>query len=245
MIRLPPLSIHRNEIAEVRLVTAAREWLEQEDTKRAKGIHASGLLDPRLEYWRDMLPRPLTEKQTMLFLIGRVLHHFVISSVEPATAPGQSDSGSHEELGILFSPDLIKDGHPIEIKTNRSFYPPREDRLQDELSFYLEQLCLYLILSNSLTGELWILYLNIKDEANRTFPEMRCYSVELSESQFHDLEQQIVTTRDLLLKAKAKKDHRGLELCRKWLCGTNCVYFQNECRPEGRYPHKDKKKWLA
>src|SRR3990167_838501 len=132
MIHLPPLSIARDELAEVRLVTAAREWLEREDTKRAKGIHVSGLLDPRLEYWQDVLPRPLDERQTMLFLVGRVLHHFIISSVEPTATPDQTDSGSHEELGILFSPDLLKDGHPIEIKTNRSFYPPREDKLQDE-----------------------------------------------------------------------------------------------------------------
>ena len=244
MIQLPPLSISRNELAEVRLVTAAREWLEKEDTKRAKGIHASGLLDPRLEYWQEILPRPLTERQTMLFLCGRILHHFVITSVEPNTHPEQSDSGSHEELGILFSPDLIKDTHPIELKTNRSFYPPREEKLQDELSFYLEQLCIYLILTNTLTGELWVLYTNLRDEANRTWPEIRCFSVELTQVQFEALEQQIVATRDLLLKAKAEKDHRGLELCRKWRCGDQCAWWR-ECSPEGRWPTTDKRRWSA
>jgi hypothetical protein len=35
-----------------------------------------------------------------------------------------------------------------------------------------------------------------------------------------------------------------LPLCRKWLCGTACSWF-GQCRPEGRWPQEDKRRWTA
>lgn len=244
MILLPKdLRITRDEHTEVRTVQRFREWLDHQDSSRTKGIHASDLLDPRLSYWESALPRELTERQVFFFTIGKVLHSLVLNS--PEHGIDKSDLGTSEALGILFSPDAAThDGSPIELKTNRSAYEPHEDKLIVDYQIYLEQLLIYCILQNCLRGELWVLYISLKDPSGRTFPDLRCYSVELTQTQFHTLEQQIIATRDLLLKAKKEKNHRILPLCRNWKCGTNCVYF-NECRPEGRYPQKDKKRWTA
>ena len=246
MIQLPPLSITRDERQEVLLLQKARAWLEEGDRLREPGIHASDLLDPRLAYWQWADPKPLSERKVWLFLIGRVLHGFVVQAMDPEQEKTATDSGAHEELGILYSPDIMRSGRPIELKTSRIYEVPPDEVLQEEWRIYFEQLSTYLILTNRLTGYLWVLLINLREEGTRrTFPEPRCYRVELTRAQFHQIEDVVVRTRDLLIQAKAERDHRSLPLCRSWLCGPQQCVFWNACRPEGRWPQEDKRRWTA
>lgn len=174
------------------------------------------------------------------FLIGKVLHHFVLAVADPTTATDASGSGPNDALGIVFEPDLDRAGYPTELKTNRAQHEP--DDLQTEYHHYLEQLAIYMVLKNVLSGSLWVLYINLKAPDNRTYPELRCYRVQMTESQFYDIEQTILRTRDLLLDAQETRDPSRLPVCRAWKCGGNCPWFET-CRPAGRWPDLKKSKW--
>ena len=168
----------------------------------------------------------------------------MLEVTQPGRAPTASDSGTRNQLDILYSPDdFEKSGYPIELKTSRSLVEPHPDRFQDEQSHYFEQLCTYMVLENVLQGYLWIFYINLKDQTGRTFPTPRCYKVTLMEDQFYALEQEILQTRDRLIEAKETMNPRILPLCRPWKCGTSCAYWADRCRPEGRWPETTKKRW--
>ena len=240
MIQLPPLEITRDEFREVELYTKFRKALLQQDETRPVGIHASGLLDPRRTYWQEALPKDITERQVYFFIIGKVLHSLILQT------DGQSDLGSHEALGVFYSPDGRTEAeNPVEVKTSRSNYEPREGSLQEDLGHYLEQLACYLVLDNRLEGELWVLYLNLKNTANRTFPELRCYKVILTEEQFYDIDQRVLEARDALAHAREEHDPSQLPLCRQWLCSPDACAWWSECQPPGRFPEVNKKRWTA
>lgn len=244
VIHLPVLSINRDEVAEVQMVEDARKWLAGEDARREVGVHASDLLDPRLAFWQRIDPRGLTERQVWLFLVGRVLHSFVLNEGDKGGDISASDGGTLNELGILFSPDKRVDGFPVELKTSRANRAPAEDRIQAEFGHYLEQLCVYLVLMNCLKGSLWVLFLNLKDERNRTFPEARCYTVAITEEQFAELETEILRIRDQLHVAIEQRNHRLLPPCRKWKCGPDSCAWWEQCKPEGRY-NRPRKDWIV
>lgn len=237
MLLLPSLEITRSELDEVRVYQEVKTWLERQDAERSDFIHASDLLDPRLAYWRRKSPKELTERQVWLYSIGKVLHNLVL-----ILEGGQTDTGTHTALDILFSPDRIQNGEPVELKTHRGYAAPAPDRLQTEFSHYFEQLVIYCILKNCLVGHLWVLFINMKDRTNHTFPEIRCYTMTMTESQFYETESLVISIRDQLKIALETEDHTGLPLCRQWLCGERCAWW-NACRPEGRYPHTDRRKW--
>ncbi len=171
MLRLPRLDVCRNEYSEASLLVAIRKQLQEDDAKRDNGIHASDLLDLRLAYWRNTNPKEVDERTAFFFVIGKVLHTLVLSLADPMITA--SDAGTKNELGISYSPDLVsRAGRPTELKSNRATDEP--DDLQEEYSHYLEQLIIYMICENMLTGELWILYLNLREASSRrTFPALR------------------------------------------------------------------------
>jgi len=243
LIKLPPLNIERDEWQEVRLLEEARKYIEDDNKKRVSGIHASDLLDPRLSYFQTISPQPSSERQIYFYLIGKILHHFVLEVINPEIEKTATDHGTKKELGILYSPDEIdKAGYPVELKTNRANFEPTLDNFQSEYSHYLEQLAVYMICENVMTGFLWLLYLNLKDESRRTFPAFRCYKVEMTAEQFKEVEQNIIANRDQLKKAIEERNHRLLPLCRQWKCGTSCIRW-SDCQPEHRWPATNKKSW--
>ncbi len=243
VIPLPPsLKVVRDEHQEVTLLTQARQWIQKDD--REPGVHASDLLDLRLAYWRNIKPTEPSEREVWLWLVGRVLHHFVLNIAGGTRNHTDTDTGAHEEFGILYSPDNFKDGMPIELKTTRAFFEPDEDKIVEDFHHYLEQLCIYMVLSNALTGFRWMLFINLRDAAHKTWPEPRCYRVELTQDQFETLEQHISATRDLFLTAQKDRNHKILEPCRAWKCGSDRCVFWGDCKPEGRWP-EPRKKWTS
>ena len=238
MLRLPEsLTIKRAPVAEQSLLQKSREWLERE--KRDPRIHVSDLLDPRQGYWRRLDPKPLSDKLVTMFLIGKVLHAFVISAVEGVSADTlASDEGSryNEELDLVYSVDKVVKGIPRELKTTRTYYEPKT--VQD-LAMYCEQLLCYMVAENVPKGQLWLLLLNAKDpETGRTAPVYRCYTVTVTEKDLALYKQAMAQTKTALTAALGANMHTALPLCRGFKCGeTECEWWE-KCRPEGRYGQK-------
>lgn len=233
MIQLPTLQVTRDELEEVRLTHQAKTWLEADE--RTPGWHASDMLDPRKAYWQRVRPFELSERQVWLFVIGKVLHHFILDMAGGAER-GQTDSGSRQaESGILYSADdWTPEGAPIELKTNRSPYEPALKDLVSTHHNYLEQLLLYMAFSGKTEGHLHVLHINLKTPDRRTFPEPRCYRVDATPQGLQDILTQVDTTLADLEHAVAEQSHTHLPLCRTWLCGESCPWW-HPCAPEGRY----------
>jgi hypothetical protein len=242
MLPLPDgLTIERSEHDEVRLTEQARAWIASDNLVRDPGIHASDLMDPRLAYWRALDPKPLTDRTIWLFVVGKVLHHFVVDLPTGQALPGQSDSGTRKARGILFSPDRVTDtGTPIELKTNRIQH--ESDHPEHDYAHYLEQLCTYMALMDVTEGSLWVLHINFLVD-RRTEPQPRCYTVRVPASELVLFRAILDQTREQLIEALAQRNIDSLPLCRTWLCGTTCSWWKT-CQPPGRYP-LPKRQWSA
>lgn len=239
LIPLPEsLRVNRNKAAERLLTDKAREWIEKNE--RAPGIHASSLLDPRQAYWQIKDPRPLPDRLVTMFLVGNVLHAFVLGAVDGAVDINASDEGSsyNKDLDIMFSPDrfrpLLEETEPMvrELKTSRSFYEPKDI---EDLGHYLEQILIYMASTDTTKAQLWVLYLNLRGEDGRTSPAFRGYDICISPDDLEKTKAFLLATKSDLEKALATDDHTILDLCREFKCGAgNCEWY-SQCKPEGRY----------
>lgn len=235
MINIPDsVTIQRLKAREGELYQVGREWLEKDE--RSPGIHASGLLDPRLAWFNSKFPGPLPDRLVTMFMVGRVLHAFVLGSHAGSVDIGVADVGSRRcDLGFDYSPDAFLDGKVREVKTSRSFYEPKS---LDDVSMYVEQLLVYMVATETTESELWVLFLNLKDESGKTSPAFRCYTVRVSSADLAALRATLAATTATLQAALDSPDpevFRTLELCRPWKCGAkNCEYY-DQCQPEGRY----------
>jgi hypothetical protein len=236
MIDLPQsIKVTRNPQDEAGLVSRAKEWLQSEE--RAPGIHASELLDLRRAYFQRVDPKSMDDRSALVFLVGKVLHAFILGAQSGGTykdGVGKTDEGSFEssELGITFSPDRNQDGVIRELKTSRAMYEPKT---VGDLRVYLEQLLIYMAAEDLLRAKLDVLYLNLKDERNRTTPQIRVYDIEVDQAGLEVVKQQIKSRVAALKSALAHEAHKDLPLCREWLCGELMCPWWAKCKPEGRW----------
>lgn len=236
MLLIPnDIRVEADQEEEKALLNMSRTWLEQE--VRTPGIHVSDLLDAKRAWYKKKdTKRTMTDREVTTFMIGKILHSHVISAASGGKGVDIStDEGSRtsKALGIEYSIDYQgKDKIPVEIKTSRSFYPPKG--LKD-LSMYCEQLLCYQAAENSLTGKIWILYLNLKDAQNRTCPEYRAYTVTVTQKALDEFKVQIKKVHAKLTKALKQKTPVGLDNCREWLCNERLCEYWHKCKPEGRY----------
>ena len=151
MLKLPEsLEITRSLKAEDALLALGKKWLQQDERK--EGLHASDLMDPRQAFFKHTDPRPISDRLVNVFLVGKIGHVIVLSTVDKSKGLNlTSDEGSEwsDELGIWFSADKTLDGIPRELKTTRSYY---EAKTVEELSLYCEQLGIYMVARNSEVG---------------------------------------------------------------------------------------------
>lgn len=235
----------RNENDEKALTEKARTWLDMDE--RTPGIHVSDILEPRLAYWRIVDPRPLDERKTWMFLVGRLLHTFVLAAHDEIPFDQMNlqhtDDVTGESGGVSFTPDkILVNGQPAEIKTTRSFYPPKPGNEYHDYQEYLRQILVYTAALNQQRAKMWVLYLNIKDELG-TRPDVRCYDIVFTPEDIARVRLQTVETRQLIERSVVDKEYRRLPLCTDWKCikgdRPECVYWE-QCKPEGRY-----EKWAA
>lgn len=227
-VGLPPsLKVNRDEEAEGVLYAQARDWLEKD--VRPDGFHASDLLFPRMGYWRIVDPQPLTPRQVGLYLVGKVLHAFILGHADLTADEG---STYHEGLGLYYSPDK-RLPVPTEIKTSRSFYEPKT---LGDLDTYLLQVLIYMAAEDSTNGKLWVLYINARDpETRNTTPTFRVYDVHVKQEELDAFKLAARKLRDTLADAVQERNHRAVPLCPEWGCGpTRCPWWA-KCQPEGRY----------
>lgn len=238
MLTLPKtLEITRSTKSEQALVDKSRKWLEQDGRKT--GIHASDLLDPRMAYFRHKHPGPIPDRLVNMFIVGKIAHALVLSAVDGAKGLNpESDEGSvwSEELGIWYSPDKTLSGIPRELKTTRS---PYEAKYPKDLAMYCEQLMIYMAAQNSTVGQLWILYLNLRDEEGNTAPQWRAFTVRVSQQELDVYKAYLLGTRQLLEGARKVGKHDALPLCREFKCGKKKCEYWDECKPVGRYDRPD------
>lgn len=233
------LTILRNEAKEGETLERMRGWLGTHE--RDARIHASDILAPRKAYWKSKIPKPISDHAVPIFVIGKVLHIFLIGAYHGDTVEKidwASDSGESwsEALQIVYSPDLRgAEGQPIEIKTSRSVFPPKTYK---DIELYLLQLLIYMVAENKLNGELQVLYLNSKNKEGKTAPTVHCYDVSITAEDAAAYTQWIITRRKGIEMAKEKDDPLYAYPCEKWQCWS--CEWEKECRPRKTHSlHKE------
>lgn len=232
MITLPKsLEIQPSKKGEDFLNKKARKWIEAQGGDRSKEelLHASDCLDPRYAYFSRLDPRPIPDRLVPVFLIGRVLHAFVICAVEGKPFDLAADGGANvsKELGITFSPDMNFNGKVREIKTSRSFYEPSEPK---DLAMYCEQVLIYLAGTGQTEGDIWCLYMNIKGG-----PAFRVYQLKISQADLKKVQAEIALITRTFKKAQKEKKPSILPLCRPFKCSPKDCHYWETCKPQGRY----------
>jgi len=234
------LVIKRDRKAEGELLEIARKWIDGDH--RTPGLHMSDLLEPRKAYWRIVKPMPTPDRLIPIFLIGKILHVFMrhITHGGKKLIDITSDEGSraHQEIGITYSPDDFDGGNPVEYKSSRSFYPPRK---REDLASYLTQLLGYQACTDKTTGFLRNLYLNLRSNG-MTSPEFRCWKVTAPKKDLKAYREAMKTIAKKITSCVKRKKPTELPLCTTYFCGPGCSWW-DDCKPEGRYPKKDRRGW--
>ena len=180
----------------------------------------------------------MSDREVTTFLIGKILHAFLISAADDVDGVDwATDAGSkhNKALNLEYSIDYVGKGKiPTEIKTSRSYYPPKGTK---DLAMYIEQVLCYMVAEKKTQGKIWVLYLNLKDSQNRTCPEFRCYNLTVSKTALVDYEKQMKFVHTKLIAALKKSKPVGLDNCRQWLCGPRMCPYWDKCKPEGRYEY--------
>ena len=250
MLELPRgLKITRDLEEEKDLLAKVRTFLEGED--RDPGVHVSDLMDPRQAVFKKLTGAKIPDRLLNVFIVGKVAHGIVeLIHNDGEGEVTASDSGTKKEAGILYSPDAFSvDGSPVEIKTTRSFYLPKQPYLPDDSTYhmYIEQLMAYMALEGKITGRLTILYLNLKDETGKTAPQFYVWKITTTPEGIIEYKKSLEQTSASIQAAVTARNPRTLPLCRSWKC-KDCEFWEG-CKPEGRFEYgrdsKGMKGWTA
>ena len=227
------VEISRSPKSEQILLDRCRKWLEHDERK--PGLHASDLLDPRMAYFKKKYPAPLPDRLVNMFIVGKFGHIIVLSAVDEVIGINlASDEGSEwsDDLQIWYSADKTINGIPRELKTTRSFF---EAKTHKDLALYVEQLLIYMVARKSLVGQLWVLYMNLKDDEGKTAPAWRVFTVKVTQTDLEAYRLLLKHTARELNSALERNDPKELTLCRTFKCGKKNCEFWDQCKPEGRY----------
>jgi hypothetical protein len=232
-------TVTRSEKSEQVLTDKCRTWLTQDERK--EGLHASDLLDPRMAYFKRKFPQEMPDRLVNMFIVGKFAHAIVLSAVDGVEGISlASDGGSvwSEDLGIWYSPDKTINGIPRELKTTRSFF---EAKTEKDLELYRKQLGIYMVAEKSTIGQMWVLYMNLKEDG-KSSPQWRVFTDTWTEEALEQYRQCIKATVKVLNEALATNDPSKLGLCAKFKCGKGNCDFWEQCQPVGRYG-VPKSKW--
>ena len=204
-------------------------------TPRSEGLHASDLLDPRYMYWSKKKPLLRTAQQTYLYTTGKTLEDFFIHITSQKKSPAKHLGGQQqtsEEFGLEFAPDWEYKGIPLELKSSRSPFLPKEF---GDIRIYLEQCAIYMTVMKRLDYALTVWYLCARDEKNKTHPMTRSYHIQWTEADLEYMVKQ-VKAKIYHVKEVMKRDDPSLfPVCREWKCGERQCFYWEDCQPPGRY----------
>ena len=220
------MKIERSKELERKALDKIKAHLERAPRSKDKW-HVSDLLYPRKSYWGLKDPQPMTDLQSLYFTAGRAHHGMLEACLGKwdKKKGDRADAGEFEKFGIYYSPDL-RMPYPIEIKTSRAEYEPKD--LKKGFEAYLKQLVKYQACMNSGKGALIVFFLGLKN-GFRKIPALRFYTVELTPAELKAEEKNIKSIVAALDKARASGKHRDLALCPAWMC-KDCPWYE-KCKP--------------
>ncbi len=244
MILVPKITLEQNKKQEAILRKEAFDFVSSPPRTE---LHISDLITPRHAYWKRIKPVAPHRRDYMAWFIGRLLHAWVRSGCKSLT---ESDEKSifHPTLKLWYSPDHItEEGIPAEIKTTRSLFLPKKPK---DIADYLRQLLMYQVSMGSLRGQLWILYLNVKETLQiisnqgrvttkkRTSPDYRVFNIKTTKRGLSLVRDSMERERDLLLTALESRNSKILEPCAYWICNSAVCHWWKSCCT-------DRKQWYA
>lgn len=177
-----------------------------------EGIHLSDLLSPRKAYWQKTVPMLPETKEIIYWLSGRGHESAFlrISNFEHGEA--------RQWEGIWYTPDILFN-FPVEIKTTRRGYLPKEGDEAEKYAHYLKQVKGYCAITEKKQAWLIVWYLSLFDaEGNKTTPDFFTYRVEFTDEELEEERKRMLWQRDLLLKALETHEFNLLEPCEEWMC---------------------------
>jgi len=251
------MNIQRNEENECRLLESVRKHLDEDTLKRPQGIHVSDLTTPLKSYYQKKLPKPLTEDEVGYFISGKVMEEMLnnFGILHDSAIGGGATKSKHGSWNdISFEIDFVLNNIPMEFKTSRQKirYPSKAlgisaaliddldcEELKKEFDLYIQQLKKYMVIQNSLKGQLYVFFLNLVVEKGNVWkgsapPRFRCYDLELSQEELEEEESKMINSRKLLTMALNGSNPILLPKCPGWMCGS-CKWHKNPC--EGNLPH--------
>ena len=177
-----------------------------------EGIHLSDLLSPRQAYWRKTVPMLPDTKEIIYWMSGRG-HESAFLRI------ANFEHGESEQWnGIWYTPDILFN-FPVEIKTTRRGYLPKEGEEAEKYKDYLKQVKGYSAVKDKQQAWLIVWYLSLlDDEGNRTHPDFFAYRVEFTKEELEEERQRLLSTRDLLVKVLETHEFNLLEPCADWKC---------------------------
>lgn len=237
-----------NKEIEEELYTQLSASLQEEERE---GIHVSDLSMPLKAYWGKKLNLPPTRDEIGYWLTGRGHHYFLVKAL---TGIEDSEEASlvHGELGIHFSPDLLK--LRGEFKTTRwTSLPKNEKEAKRVFESYIPQCRAYAILTGVTLWRLYVLFIVPIDlETGRKIPRLKVYDLEFSKADITKGLTQLTKTKEEFTQALESDDPSALKLCPEFACFIRrkvrlpgakrrteiiiptCKYWDH-CKPKGRY----------
>ena len=227
------MKITRSAVREAWALEKIKAWLTRRPRSQ-DAWHVSDLVYPRKAVLQRLYPRPITDEQSLFFILGHGHHHVIEAVLGPKKAGDRTDAGEFKKMGIYYSPDLREEvmKWPIEIKTTRAQKTPDDSGEHPKKAFegYLKQLCKYMALENKKLGGLLVLYLARRVGKWGTKPALRFYKVKMTPAERATELRDMQALVKKLNAAEKKKSPKGIPLCPKWLC-RDCPYFKKQCKP--------------
>ena len=201
-------------------------------------VHVSELLAPRKAYWTRLLGERVTDEMIGLFATGEAFHLMLqkVAGVEYA---------EHEvkHCGVVGHCDLRPpDNEDTEIKTSRKWSVPADPEPR-----YVDQITAYMAMGDTPIGHILVLYITAGrrwDGKKASTMELVSWQIDLDAEERAEIRNQLVAEKDRLLNAVKVKNPKLVDLCPEWQCASIykgevqsvCPFYENECKPEGRYP---------
>lgn len=200
------------------------------------GVHASGLLQPRKEYWNRAVPKPATDEELGYWTAGRghedALSRFLQDDFGP-TPQAVIDGISMRPDFVSLTGRIIPAGAYAEMKTRRSNLPENDQEAQEKFGSYREQMRIYMALRRRM--EMYLIVLSLvegktQDALSRSSPVWAVYRETFADVAELEAERaKWLARRDgflTLLEAQASGVQQFIDaallatpLCADWLCG--------------------------